>query len=76
MTAAAIRYIPADGTAERELCWFGDEAFLPHLWKALGTVGFIAEIRFGEPRVYPDRRDAADRKPMKRSMAMRASGSS
>jgi 1-acyl-sn-glycerol-3-phosphate acyltransferase len=61
VTAASIRYILADGAEERELCWFGDEAFLPHLWKALRTPDFIAEIRFGEPHVYTDRREAADR---------------
>ena len=72
VTAAAIRYIPADGSEERELCWFGDEAFLPHLWKTLGTVGFIAEIRFGEPHVYAHRREAADR-TREEVVAMRAS---
>jgi len=60
VTAAAIRYVLADGSEERDLCWFGDDAFLPHLWKTLGTVGFVAEIRFGEPKVYSDRRAAAD----------------
>ena len=72
VTAAAIRYIPADGSEERDLCWFGDEAFLPHLWKTLGTVGFIAEIRFGEPHVYAHRREAADR-TREEVVAMRAS---
>jgi 1-acyl-sn-glycerol-3-phosphate acyltransferase len=60
ITAAAIRYVIEDGTPERELCWFGDALFLPHLWKTLGTAGFSAEVRFGEPRVYPDRRTAAE----------------
>ncbi|MGD0732662.1 MAG: lysophospholipid acyltransferase family protein [Terracidiphilus sp.] len=60
VTAAAISYVIEDGTPERELCWFGDDAFLPHLWKALGTAGFSAEVQFGEPRVYPDRRIAAN----------------
>jgi 1-acyl-sn-glycerol-3-phosphate acyltransferase len=60
VTAAAVRYVLAEGAEERDLCWFGDEAFLPHLWKALGTAGFSAEIRFGEPRVYAHRRTAAD----------------
>ena len=46
--------------AERELCWIGDAAFLPHLWKTLGTPGFFAVVRFGQPRLYPDRRAAAD----------------
>jgi 1-acyl-sn-glycerol-3-phosphate acyltransferase len=60
VTAAAVRYVIEDGTPERELCWFGDDAFLPHLWKALGTAGFSAEVTFGDPRVYPHRRVAAD----------------
>lgn len=59
VTAAAVRYTIEGGVPERELCWYGDEAFLPHLWKALGTAGFSAEVRFGEPRVYADRRTAA-----------------
>ena len=59
VTAAAVRYAIDGGVPERELCWFGDAAFLPHLWKALGTAGFSAEVRFGTPRVYTDRRTAA-----------------
>jgi lyso-ornithine lipid O-acyltransferase len=59
VTTATMRYVLADGSDERELCWFGDDAFLPHLWKALGTSGFSAEVRFGEPQVYPHRRVAA-----------------
>jgi len=61
VTTAAIRYVIADGTPERELCWFDDMLFLPHLWRTLCTAGFIAEVTFGEPRIYPDRRTAADR---------------
>jgi 1-acyl-sn-glycerol-3-phosphate acyltransferase len=60
VTAAAIRYVLADDTAEQELCWFGDAGFLPHLWKILGTAGFTVEVSFGEPRIYPHRRVAAD----------------
>lgn len=60
ITSAAIRYIPDDGSPESTLCWFGDDAFLPHLWKALGGPNFSAEVHFGEPRVYTDRRFAAD----------------
>lgn len=59
ITAAAIRYIPAGNTQERELCWFGDAGFLPHLWKVLGVSGFSAHVRFGQPRIYADRRVAA-----------------
>jgi 1-acyl-sn-glycerol-3-phosphate acyltransferase len=60
MTAAAIRYV-VQGGHERDLCWFDDTLFLPHLFRVLGTAGFSAEIRFGEPRVYPDRRTAASK---------------
>jgi 1-acyl-sn-glycerol-3-phosphate acyltransferase len=60
ITAASIRYVMEDGTPESELCWFGDDEFLPHLWKALGISGFSAEVRFGDPQVYDHRRTAAD----------------
>jgi 1-acyl-sn-glycerol-3-phosphate acyltransferase len=56
ITTAAIRYAIGDGTEERELCWYGDETFVNHLWKVLGVGGFEADLRFGEPRVYTDRR--------------------
>lgn len=60
ITAAAIRYAVADGTPEVELCWYGDETFVNHLWKVLGVGGFEADVRFGQPRFYKDRRVAAD----------------
>ena len=60
ITAAAIRYVVSDGTPERELCWYGDESFATHLLKTLRTPGFSAQIHFGEPRVFPHRRVAAD----------------
>ncbi len=61
VTPAAVRYVLAGGGSERDLCWFGDAGFLPHLWKTLGTVGFSAQVTFGEPQIYPDRRTAAAR---------------
>jgi lyso-ornithine lipid O-acyltransferase len=60
ITTAAVRYIVADGTPEIELCWYGDETFVNHLWKVLGVGGFEADLRFGSSRVYTDRRIAAD----------------
>jgi 1-acyl-sn-glycerol-3-phosphate acyltransferase len=59
VTAAAVRYIPADGSPESSLCWFGDTDFLPHLLKNLGGPNFAAEIQFGEAHVYDNRRVAA-----------------
>jgi lyso-ornithine lipid O-acyltransferase len=60
ITTACVRYVISGGVEERELCWYGDEEFLPHLMKALGTPGFHAEVTFGEPRIYAERRTAAD----------------
>jgi 1-acyl-sn-glycerol-3-phosphate acyltransferase len=60
ITAAAIRYVLEGGVEERELCWYDDETFVNHLWKVLGAVGFSADVRFGVPRIYSDRRVAAD----------------
>jgi len=61
ITAAAIRYVLHDGSRERDLCWFDDTLFLPHLWRVLGVSGFSAEVTFGEPHTWPDRRTAADK---------------
>lgn len=60
ITVAALRYTSRDGIPERELCWYGDESFLEHLWKVLGVTGFHSEVTFGEPRLYDNRRTAAD----------------
>ena len=60
ITTAAVRYVVKDGTPEKELCWYGDETFTTHLLKVLGVAGFSAVVRFGQPRVYDDRRTAAD----------------
>ena len=60
ITTAAVRYVIEDGTPEQELCWFGGASFVPHLLKALGVAGFSASVRFGQARVYADRRVAAD----------------
>ena len=61
ITTACVRYVLPPGIEERELCWYGDETFVNHLWKVLGVTGYVAEVQFGEPRVYTDRRVAADR---------------
>jgi len=60
ITAASVRYVIEGGVEERSLCWYGDTAFVPHLLKALGTPGFVAELQFGVPKIYPDRRTAAN----------------
>jgi lyso-ornithine lipid O-acyltransferase len=60
ITAASIRYVLNDGAPERELCWFGDQSFGPHLLRTLNAPEFHAELRFGQPRVYPHRKVAAE----------------
>jgi 1-acyl-sn-glycerol-3-phosphate acyltransferase len=59
VTPASVRYVIRNGIPESALCWFGDAPFVSHLWKALGTPGFSAEVSFGAPRFYSDRRTAA-----------------
>ena len=59
ITAASIGYAAEGGVPESELCWFGDEEFLPNLWRVLGVSGLAVQVVFGEPRVFPDRRTAA-----------------
>jgi len=56
---AAVFYETSDTGAERDLCWYGDEAFLPHLLRVLRVEGFTAVVRFGSPEIYLDRQTAA-----------------
>jgi 1-acyl-sn-glycerol-3-phosphate acyltransferase len=73
VTPVALRYSADGAVEERELCWVGDTSFLPHLWKTLGTPGVQAEVRFGTPRVYRDRRTAT-REAHAEVVAMRMQG--
>jgi 1-acyl-sn-glycerol-3-phosphate acyltransferase len=56
---AAIFYERSGTGTERDLCWFGDETFLPHLLRVLAVDGFTAVVRFGKSEVFPDRVTAA-----------------
>jgi len=56
---AAVFYERKSAGSESDLCWFGDDAFLPHLLRVLRVEGFTAVVRFGQPEVYPDRQTAA-----------------
>jgi 1-acyl-sn-glycerol-3-phosphate acyltransferase len=59
MTSAAISY-RVRGGEERQMCWYGDAPFLPHLLRTLGRAGIAAEVEFyPEPSTYPDRKSAA-----------------
>jgi 1-acyl-sn-glycerol-3-phosphate acyltransferase len=60
VTPAAIFYEPhGDGVVERDVCWYGDALFVPHLRQVLGLEDFVGVVRFGAPERYPDRRTAA-----------------
>ena len=64
VTPAAISYETSNALStgrvtERDLCWFGDDLFLPHLLRVLDVTGFTAVVRFGAPEFYPDRQTAA-----------------
>jgi lyso-ornithine lipid O-acyltransferase len=62
VTPAAIFYEPhTAGVTERDVCWFGDDLFLPHLKQVLGLDDFTAVVIFGTPEIYPDRKTAAYR---------------
>ncbi|MGB9148280.1 MAG: lysophospholipid acyltransferase family protein [Acidobacteriaceae bacterium] len=59
IAAAAVAY-RADDAEERELCWYGDASFLPHLLRLLGRTGIVAEVEFyPEASVYLERKAAA-----------------
>ena len=59
ITAAAIRY-RVRGGEEREICWYGDSSFVPHLLRTLGRAGVECEIEFHPDRVvYAERKAAA-----------------
>lgn len=70
---AAIFYEMTGAGMERDLCWFGDESFLPHLLRVLEVEGFTAAVHFGSPEIFPDRQTAAWRSHDSVS-AMRATG--
>lgn len=59
ITAAAIAY-RAPGIEERDLCWFGDATFFPHLLRTLARPGIVAAVEFfPESMTWSDRKTAA-----------------
>lgn len=59
VTPAAVFYEAHGSATERDLCWFGNDPFLPHLLQVLGVERFSAVVRFGTPEAFPDRKAAA-----------------
>jgi len=49
VTPCSIRYELDDGAVEREVCWWGDMALLPHVLNLLAKKTIRATITFGKP---------------------------
>jgi 1-acyl-sn-glycerol-3-phosphate acyltransferase len=59
ITAAAIGY-RMKGGEERDVCWYGDASFVPHIFRTMGRVGIVSEVEFHPDRaVYSERKVAA-----------------
>lgn len=58
ITPVAISY-DLNGIPEREVCFYGDQTFAGHLWKALALPPFVAHLNFAAPRTYAEARIAA-----------------
>jgi lyso-ornithine lipid O-acyltransferase len=60
VTAAAIGYSASGRAAERDLCYYGDISFAPHLLTTLQLPQIFAEMRFAPAAAsYDDRKQAA-----------------
>ena len=60
VTAATIEYSAGGGATERDLCYYGDISFAPHLIETLQLPQIIATLRLGSPgQAYGDRKQAA-----------------
>jgi len=60
VTAAAIGYSAGPDAAEKDLCYYGDISFAPHLLETLQLPEILATLRFATPgKTYDDRKQAA-----------------
>ena len=59
LSVSAIQYAIADGDVVREVCYWGDHTFFPHLLNLLGKRAIRATVRFA-----PVQRAGADRKQL------------
>ena len=59
VTAGAIEYSAGGGVTEKDLCYYGDISFAPHLLNTLQLPEIIATLRFGSSQVYDARKQAA-----------------
>jgi len=60
ITPAGISYETQTGSVERDICFWGDSVFFPHLLRLLTIERIQASLSFGEPiHGYADRKEAA-----------------
>ena len=60
ITPAGISYELKTGSVGRDICYWGDDTFLPHLLRLLTIEGIRGCVSFGEPiRGYVNRKEAA-----------------
>jgi lyso-ornithine lipid O-acyltransferase len=60
VTAAAISYSAGAEAAERDLCYYGEISFAPHLLQTLQLPDIVATLRFSSAgEIYGDRKKAA-----------------
>jgi lyso-ornithine lipid O-acyltransferase len=60
VTAAAIGYSAGENTVERDLCYYGDISFAPHILKTLRLPAICATLHFAtESKSWTNRKDAA-----------------
>lgn len=75
VTPAAIGYRTEDGE-ERDLCYYGDIHFAPHLLGSLGRRGTVARVEFHPDRAVYAERKAAALELRKKVVAMRGRATS
>jgi 1-acyl-sn-glycerol-3-phosphate acyltransferase len=59
VTPAAIAYQADDGNAARDVCYWGDATFLPHLVRLAGLKKVKANLNIGSARILPPNRKIA-----------------
>jgi lyso-ornithine lipid O-acyltransferase len=59
VAAAAIRYSAGAGATEKDLCYYGDISFAPHLFETLQLPKIAATLQFASTDVFDDRKRAA-----------------
>jgi len=60
VVACAIDYALPGGSVPDEVCYWGDDQILAHVFKLFGKVGLVARISFGDPQPRQgDRKDIA-----------------